>query len=147
MLDRPLLDALAIAGVVLGVLALAYTLVLQARTRSLRRQVAAFLAAPAVRDPARALQRVGVVRYDAFADVGGRLSHSVAILDGAGDGVVLTTIAGRSDSRSYAKSVRAGAGVDPTSPEEQEAIDQALATPPVAPPVPGESGAHGGIVP
>lgn len=127
VLDRPLLDVLAVIGAVSGVLGLAYGFAVQARTRSLRRQLAAFVALPVVLDSTRAVQRVGVVRYDAFPDAGGRLSYSVALLDGAGNGVVLTTITGRSETRSYAKAVRAGTGTDPTSPEEQEAIAQALA--------------------
>jgi hypothetical protein len=126
VIDRPLLDVLAVLGAASGVLGLAYGFAVQARTRTLRRQLTAFLANPVVGDARRAVQRVGVVRYDAFPDAGGRLSYSVALLDGAGDGVVLTTITGRSETRSYAKEVRSGAGADPTSPEEDEAIGQAL---------------------
>jgi hypothetical protein len=128
VIDRPLLDVLAAVGAGTGVLGLAYGFAVQARTRSLRRQLTAFLGSPMVGDARRAVQRVAVVRYDAFPDAGGRLSYSVALLDGAGDGVVLTTITGRSETRSYAKAVRAGVGVDPTSPEEDEAIAQALET-------------------
>ena len=48
-----------------------------------------------------ALNRVGVVRYDAFDEVGGRMSFSAALLDDAGRGVVLTAIHGRAETRSY----------------------------------------------
>ncbi|WP_370250348.1 DUF4446 family protein [Nocardioides sp.] len=85
----------------------------------LRREVAALRA-----ENAGAVRHVGVVRYDAFGDMGGHLSWSVALLDDAGDGVVLTAIHGRQDTRSYAKPVAAGRCVQP-SPEEIEAILQA----------------------
>ena len=41
------------------------------------------------------------MRYDAFGDMGGRLSFSVALLDDAGDGLVLTSINGRTETRTY----------------------------------------------
>lgn len=69
-----------------------------------------------------ALRHVAVVRYDAFGDLGGRLSWSAALLDDAGDGIVLTTIAGRTETRSYAKGVARGAAEQPLSPEEQRAV-------------------------
>ena len=48
-------------------------------------------------DLSDALRHVAVVRYDAFGDMGGRLSFSAALLDDAGDGLVLTSINGRSE--------------------------------------------------
>lgn len=72
-----------------------------------------------------AVRHVAVVRYDAFPDMGGRLSFSVALLDDAGDGVVLTSINGRSESRGYAKGVRAGRSEHTLSPEERQAIEAA----------------------
>ena len=63
-----------------------------------------------------------MVRYDAFADMGGHLSWSLALLDDRGDGVVLTSIHGRSDARSYAKSVTSWSSEAQLSPEEEEAI-------------------------
>jgi hypothetical protein len=74
-----------------------------------------------------ALRHVSVVRYDAFGDMGGRLSWSLALVDDSGDGVVLTSIHGRSDARSYAKNVTAWAGEQPLSPEEEAAVVQAKA--------------------
>jgi uncharacterized protein DUF4446 len=76
-----------------------------------------------------AVQQVGLVRYDAFEDVGGRLSFSCALLDDHGGGVVLTSINGRQETRVYAKPVTAGTSSYNLSVEEQEAIQQALATP------------------
>ena len=73
------------------------------------------------------LRRASVVRYDAFGDLGGALSFSVALLDDAGDGLVLTCIDGRSETRTYAKGVVGGAGEVALSPEEQEAVQEACA--------------------
>jgi hypothetical protein len=77
-------------------------------------------------DLADAIRHVSVVRYDAFADMGGRLSFSAALLDDAGDGLVLTSINGRTETRSYAKGVKAGASEHTLSPEEEQAIAFAL---------------------
>ncbi len=71
---------------------------------------------------ATALRHVAVVRYDAFGDMGGHLSWSLALLDDSGDGVVLSSIHGRSDSRTYAKNVAAWSAKQQLSPEEIEAI-------------------------
>jgi hypothetical protein len=71
---------------------------------------------------AQSLRHVAVVRYDAFGDVSGAQSWSLAILDDAGDGVVVTAINGREAARTYAKNVRAGKSDAALSPEELEAI-------------------------
>jgi hypothetical protein len=76
-----------------------------------------------------AVRRVGVVRYDAFEDVGGRLSFSCAMLDDHGNGVVMTSINGRQDTRVYAKPIVDGRSQYNLSIEEEEAIRQALAEP------------------
>ncbi len=73
-------------------------------------------------DAATALRHVAVVRYDAFGDMGGHLSWSLALLDDGGDGVVLTSIHGRSDSRTYAKNIAGWSATQQLSPEEIEAI-------------------------
>lgn len=83
-------------------------------------------------DLAGAVQRVGLVRYDAFEDMGGRLSFSLALLNEAGDGVVLTAINGRQDTRAYAKPVTAGTSDHNLTEEEAEAIRQATAGSPRA---------------
>jgi hypothetical protein len=79
-------------------------------------------------DAATALRHVAVVRYDAFGDMGGHLSWSLALLDDAGDGVVLTSIHGRSDSRTYAKNIAGWTASSQLSPEESEAIGFARTT-------------------
>jgi hypothetical protein len=73
-----------------------------------------------------ALRHVAVVRYDAFGDMGGRLSFTAAMLDDAGDGLLLTSIHGRSEARTYAKGVVRGSSEQSLSPEEQQAIDAAM---------------------
>jgi hypothetical protein len=73
-----------------------------------------------------ALSRVALVRYDAFDDLGGRLSFSLAILDGSGNGITLTSIASTSDTRLYAKSLTQGIGEHTLSPEEEQAVRAAL---------------------
>ena len=72
-----------------------------------------------------ALRHLAVVRYDAFGDVGGHLSWSIALLDDAGHGVVLTSIHGRSEARTYAKSITGWTCEQQLSPEEDEAIAHA----------------------
>jgi hypothetical protein len=69
-----------------------------------------------------ALRHLAVVRYDAFGDMGGHLSWSLALLDDAGNGVVLTSIHGRSEARTYAKNVSSWSCDQALSPEEDEAI-------------------------
>jgi Protein of unknown function (DUF4446) len=76
-----------------------------------------------------AIQRVGLVRYDAFEDVGGRLSFSCAILNDDGDGVVVTSINGRQDTRVYAKPVYHGESEHNLSDEEAAAIREAMVGP------------------
>lgn len=75
------------------------------------------------------LSRVAVVRYDAFDDLGGRLSFSAAIVDEAGRGLVMTAIHGRTETRSYLKQVpvTAGSGQRDLSPEEAQAVADAMA--------------------
>ncbi|HET6697777.1 MAG TPA: DUF4446 family protein [Nocardioidaceae bacterium] len=73
-------------------------------------------------EAAEALRHLAVVRYDAFGDMGGHLSWSLALLDDGGNGVVLTSIHGRSDARTYAKNVAAWSCDQALSPEEEEAI-------------------------
>jgi hypothetical protein len=86
----------------------------------LRQEVAALRA-----EAGDALRHLAVVRYDAFGDMGGHLSWSLALLDDAGNGVVLTSIHGRSDARTYAKNVTAWSSQQQLSPEEEEAITHA----------------------
>jgi uncharacterized protein YlxW (UPF0749 family) len=76
-----------------------------------------------------AVQRIGLIRYDAFEDMGGHLSFSAALLDAGGDGIVITSINGRQDTRCYAKPVEAWTSRHNLSEEEEAAIQQALTSP------------------
>ena len=73
------------------------------------------------------VRRVALLRYDAFEDVGGRLSFSCALLDEHGTGIVLTSIKGRQETRVYAKPVDSGESSYNLSLEEGEAIRKAMA--------------------
>ena len=73
-----------------------------------------------------AITRVGVVRFRAFDDMGSDLSYAVALLDSYNDGVILTSIFGREDSRSYVKPVEKGQSTYQLMPEEQQALDEAM---------------------
>jgi Protein of unknown function (DUF4446) len=75
-------------------------------------------------DP-RALRDVAIVRYDALQEMSGQLSFSLALLNAQGDGVVLSSINGRAETRTYAKPVRVGKGVQELSPEEAQAVHSA----------------------
>ncbi|MGZ4452135.1 MAG: DUF4446 family protein [Nocardioides sp.] len=75
-------------------------------------------------ESAQALRHLAIVRYDAFGDMGGHLSWSLALADDAGDGVLLTSIHGRNDARSYAKTITAWRCEVQLSPEEEQALGQ-----------------------
>jgi Protein of unknown function (DUF4446) len=76
---------------------------------------------PAGADP-RALRDLAIVRYDALQEMSGQLSFSLALLNSHGDGIVLSSINGRAETRTYAKTVVGGQGAQELSPEEEEAI-------------------------
>lgn len=125
---------LALAAVVLAVLALRKVKAEERRrqdlqdaaadlpvdARALRQEVAALRA-----EAKSSLKHLAVVRYDAFGDMGGHLSWSLALLDDHGDGTVLTSIHGRNEARSYAKTVSGWTSEAQLSPEELEAISNA----------------------
>jgi len=69
----------------------------------------------------------GIVRYDAYNEMSGRQSTSLALLDASGSGIVLTSIHHRDQARLYAKQVVGGRGQLQLSPEEEEAVRVALA--------------------
>ncbi len=72
-----------------------------------------------------AIVNTGVVNYDAFGDIAGNLSRSLALLSANGDGVVLSILVGRLDVRVFTKEVRGFIGVEELSPEEKEAVTRA----------------------
>ena len=74
-----------------------------------------------------AVSNTAVVRYDAYEGTGGRQSASVALLDATRTGTVVTAIQGRDYARIYVKDLDRGRSSVALSPEEQEAVDRAMA--------------------
>ncbi len=72
------------------------------------------------------LQHFALVRYDAFEDVTGQMSFSLAMLDGRDNGTIISTIFGRNTSRCFGKMIVNGQCEQPLSEEEQQALIQAL---------------------
>lgn len=72
------------------------------------------------------MQKIGIVRYNAFDNIGADLSFSVAILDTTKSGIVLTCLHGRDESRVYCKPVANGESSYHLSDEEKEAIRNAF---------------------
>jgi len=74
----------------------------------------------------RAISNAAVVRYDAYNEMSGRQSSSIALLDDTGTGVVMSSILHREQARMYAKPVVGGQSEIGLSPEEEAAVAQAL---------------------
>src|SRR5207248_2382032 len=92
----------------------------RAEVEKLRQDVRALDAAMA-----RSVQHVGLVRYNPFGEAGGDQSFALALLDKLGDGVVISSLHGRTATRFYAKAVKAGQPVLSLSEEEAMALKQA----------------------
>jgi len=101
----------------------------QEEVKALRGDVARFVSEMRATqaDLTQALRHVSVVRYDAFGDMGGRMSYSLAMVDDHGNGVVLSTVHARSESRSYIKELRGGMAEVSLSPEEEQVVSEAIA--------------------
>jgi hypothetical protein len=74
------------------------------------------------------LSRAALVRYDAYEDTGGHQSASMALLDSARSGIVLTAIQGRDYARVYVKQLDRGRTSIALSPEEQQVVERAMAS-------------------
>ncbi len=118
--------ALAVAGLALVVTVAAVVAVGRTRAElkdlAAQRPVGAGDLAALRADIAQALRHVAVVRYDAFGDMGGRLSFSAAVIDDEGDGLVFSSIHARGESRTYAKGIVGGSSDATLTPEEQQAL-------------------------
>jgi hypothetical protein len=73
------------------------------------------------------LSHTSIVRYDAYEDAGGHQSASLAFLDAVRSGIVVSAIQGRDYARIYVKELDRGRPSGALSPEEQEAVDRAMA--------------------
>jgi hypothetical protein len=102
---------------------------LQARMDDLHRAVDEVAAALARVDRRLdgAVSKTSIVRYDAYEGAGGHQSASLAFLDAARSGVVFTAIQGRDYARIYVKELDHGRAPVALSPEEQEAVERAMA--------------------
>lgn len=78
-----------------------------------------------------AVTRVGVVRFCAFENMGSDLSYAVALLDSHNNGVILSSLFGREDSRSYVKPIENGHSSYTLTKEEEDALRQAVASAPI----------------
>jgi Protein of unknown function (DUF4446) len=131
-LDPEVVQYVALAAAAVGLLGLLVAVVALASARRARRAVRAIPTGIAQLDAVVAeqltagLRRIGLVRYDAFAEMGGRMSFSVALLDQGANGVVISAINGRTESRCYGKTVVNGSAEQELSPEEKDAIAQAM---------------------
>ena len=74
-----------------------------------------------------AITNTAVVRYDAYEDTGGKQSASFAFLDATRTGTIVTAIQGRDYARIYVKDLERGNASVPLSPEEQTAVERAMA--------------------
>ncbi len=72
------------------------------------------------------VMNTSIVRYDAYEDTGGHQSASLALLDAARSGIVVTAIQGRDYARIYMKELDRGRASVALSPEEQEAVERAM---------------------
>ncbi|RLC60974.1 MAG: hypothetical protein DRI01_09265 [Chloroflexi bacterium] len=72
------------------------------------------------------LQKIGIVRFNPFRDMGGNQSFSLAILDGNNTGVVITSLYTKEGNRFYAKAIKEGQSEYPLSQEEKKAIENAI---------------------
>ncbi|MFC0040649.1 DUF4446 family protein [Actinomadura rayongensis] len=122
-----MLVAVAVVGLVAGVAGVSVGVVAYRRANQvvdecaavLRRQLQ--LAGTTSVDP-KALRDLAIVHYDALKEMSGHRSFSLALINAGGDGVIISSIIGRTETRTYAKPVRDGHPVDGLSPEENQAL-------------------------
>jgi len=76
----------------------------------------------------RCIQKVNIIRYNAFSDTGSDLSYSIAMLDNYDNGVIITSIYGRNETVTYAKPIENGKSRYPLSMEEEMVLDRCLKT-------------------
>ncbi len=77
----------------------------------------------------RSKRHVGLVRFDAFPDIGGNQSFTLAVYDDNGDGAIVSSIVGRADNKVYGKNLINGKSDHNLTGEEQQAILMAIQTP------------------
>lgn len=90
---------------------------LQGRVRDLEKKIDALSV-----DGQLHVQRIGIVRFNPFADTGGAQSFSIALLDAQGSGIVMTSLYARAGNRWYVKEVVKGKGRDIALSKEEESV-------------------------
>lgn len=122
-----ILATVAIAGLVAGMAGLSVAVVAHKRVGQVVEECAEVLrhrlqtAGPGTVD-GQALRDLAIVHYDALREMSGHRSFSLALINAAGDGVVISSIIGRTETRTYAKPIRDGHPSEPLSPEENQAL-------------------------
>lgn len=76
----------------------------------------------------KCIQKHGIMRYNAFKDIGSDLSYTIALLDNFNNGILLTGIYGRNETVSYAKPIESGKSNYPLSDEEESVLKRSLKT-------------------
>lgn len=140
VIPEGMVSTVAVAGILVGVVGLLVAVWAVLRLRRVGRRLAALenaspMAVPVDVDRVNklakqlegAMQRVGVVRYNPFEDTGSNQSFVLAMLDGRGDGFVLSSLHSRQATRMFLKPVSAGKADTAVSEEEAEAIRIAAA--------------------
>ncbi|MEO3855500.1 DUF4446 family protein [Acrocarpospora sp. B8E8] len=120
-----LVTVLVVVGVVAGVTGVAIGLLALRNARGAVEECLDVLARRSAVEgvvDTKAIRDVAVYRYDALEEMTGRLSFSVALINSLGDGIVLTSINGRTETRTYVRPVRGGKGQQQLSPEEEQAV-------------------------
>lgn len=122
-----MLITVAVVGALAGVAGLTMALVAQHRVSQAVEECADVLrkqlqVASSGGVDKQALRDLAIVHYDALKEMSGQMSFSVAIINAVGDGVVISSINGRTETRTYAKVVRNGRGVQMLSPEEEQVL-------------------------
>jgi hypothetical protein len=135
-----MVSSVAVAAIIVALVGLLVAVWAVLRLRRVTRRLAALESASPMAVPVdvdrvnklanqleRAIQRVGVVRYNPFEDTGSNQSFVLAMLDARGDGFVLSTLHSRQQTRTFLKPVSAGKADSAISAEEAEAIRLAAA--------------------
>ncbi|MGK5554606.1 DUF4446 family protein [Actinomadura kijaniata] len=121
-----MLIAVAIAGLVAGVAGLSIAVVAHNRVNQIVEECAEMLRRQlqAAGGPVdnQALRDLAIVHYDALKEMSGHRSFSLALLNSAGDGVIVSSINGRTETRTYAKVVQDGHAREMLSPEENQVL-------------------------
>jgi len=73
-----------------------------------------------------AISGIGVVAYDAFDNIAGNQSRSIALVNERGEGLILSLLVSRAETLFFSKQVDQGKGVEPLSPEEEQALAFAM---------------------